>query len=282
MQPQLKFLMITTVPDVALEAERAGVDRLFIDWEIHGKQARQAGMGTPIYGHTEGDAKAVRAVLKTSELLIRVNPVHDKTEEEVQRALDCGADWIMLPYFKSPAEVEKFLMAVNGRAKTSLLFESGEAVGRAEQILSLGGYDEVHFGLNDLRIALKLDFLFESFAGGLIDWLSSLATKNGKPFGIGGVGKVGKELLPAEMVIKEHVRLGSRAVILSRVFHQEAKSLAELREKVDLVAEVQKIRAVEAQAHLRSSAEVERDRQEFVKAVQNAARQFNQGVFIRK
>jgi len=42
--------------------------------------------------------------------------------------------------------------------------------------------------------------------------------KAGIPFGFGGIAKIGEGMLPAEMVIMEHYRLGSTRVILSRSF----------------------------------------------------------------
>ena len=40
----LKLMYITNRPDVALIAEQAGVDRIFIDMEYIGKADRQGGM----------------------------------------------------------------------------------------------------------------------------------------------------------------------------------------------------------------------------------------------
>jgi hypothetical protein len=40
----------------------------------------------------------------------------------------------------------------------------------------------------------------------------------GKPYGFGGLASLGRGLVPAEMIIKEHYRLGSTGAILSRSF----------------------------------------------------------------
>ena len=59
-----------------------------------------------------------------------MNPIHNKTanfessEDEILRIIDVGADIIMLPMYKTVAEVERFLKAVDGRAKTMLLAET--------------------------------------------------------------------------------------------------------------------------------------------------------------
>ena len=38
------------------------------------------------------------------------------------------------------------------------------------------------------------------------------------PYGFGGIASLGKGTIPAEMIIKEHYRLGSTCAILSRSF----------------------------------------------------------------
>ena len=64
---------ITDITDYAM-LERCGVDWVFVDLEIIGKQERQAGRNTVVSGHSLGDVRAVRQVLSQSKLLVRVNP----------------------------------------------------------------------------------------------------------------------------------------------------------------------------------------------------------------
>ena len=263
----MEYMMITAIPEIASFVESCGVDRLFIDMETRGKKDRQINMNTPIYHHSFDDLEAVKKSLKKAKVLLRINPWHEGSKEEIERGLDRGADIIMLPYFCYPEEVESFLKAVNGRAVTNILFESSCAVGRAEQILSLPGIDEVHFGLNDLRISLGLDFLFESLAGGLLDWLCGLARKYELSYGIGGIGRVGKELLEAELILGENLRLGSSRTILSRVFHNNARKLEDLRSYVHFEEEMKKLQRAEEMARKRSPEQVQKDRQKFIQQV---------------
>ena len=44
------------------------------------------------------------------------------------------------------------------------------------------------------------------------------------PFGIGGIACLGTGLLPAELILAAHLRLGSERVILSRSFTQSIES----------------------------------------------------------
>src|SRR5712671_205366 len=101
----LHLMLITASPEVARAAEAAGVDRIFVDLEMHGKRERQQGRDSVISNHTMDDVAAVRRVLTRSQLLVRVNPLHDGTAAEVDRAVALGADLLMLPMFRSAAEL---------------------------------------------------------------------------------------------------------------------------------------------------------------------------------
>lgn len=220
----LKLMYITNRPDVALIAEKNGVDRVFVDMEYIGKDLRQKGLNSVKNHHTIGDVKAVRAVLSKSELLVRVNPIHHATKdypsskEEIGEAIQAGADIVMLPFFKTLADVQRFISYVDGRAKTMLLLETGEAVALLDSILQLDGIDEIHIGLNDLSISYHNRFMFELLANGTVEDLCNKLKHYNIPFGFGGIASLGRGLVPAEMIIKEHYRLGSHGAILSRSF----------------------------------------------------------------
>ena len=220
----LKLMYITNNPEIAMIAENAGVDRVFIDMEYIGKDMRQGGMDTVQSRHTVEDVKKIKKVLRSTQLMVRVNPIHDATDEycssedEINEVIKAGADLIMLPYFKSVNEVEKFIKIVNGRVKVFPLLESAKALEMIDEILEVPGIDEIHIGLNDLSLDLKKKFMFELLADGTVEILCNKFKKKGIPYGFGGIGRLGKGDLPAEYVIKEHYRLGSTCAILSRSF----------------------------------------------------------------
>jgi len=199
-------------------ADAAGVDRVMVDLEIIGKRERQGHLDTVISKHVLDDVKFVRGRLVASRLLVRINPIHEGTTAEIDAVVASGADIVMLPMFKTAKDVEIFVSLLAGRARSCLLLETAEALGRAEQILSVRGVDEVHVGLNDLHLALGLNFMFEVLAGGLLDHLSSLCRAKGIKFGFGGIARLGQGTLPASDILMEHARLGSTQVILSRDF----------------------------------------------------------------
>ncbi len=220
----LKLMYITNRPEIAQIAETAGVDRIFVDLEYIGKADRQGGMDTVQSHHTLDDVRRVSDSITTAELVVRVNPIHDATtqyassEYEVDAAISNGADIVMLPFFRKLDEVKRFLCAVGGRAKTMLLLETPEAVDIIDDILQLDGIDFIHIGLNDLSLGYGMKFMFELLADGTVDRLCAKFSKAGIPYGFGGIASLGKGLIPAEMVIMEHYRLGSTCAILSRSF----------------------------------------------------------------
>lgn len=220
----LKLMYITNRPDVALIAEKNGVDRIFVDMEYIGKSERQGGMDSVKNHHTVADVKNVRNVIKKAELLVRVNPIHEKTEEyesseeEIEAVIAAGAEIVMLPFFKSVAEVKRFLRIVNGRCQTMLLLETPEAVEVLDEILELPGVDEIHIGINDLSIGYGKKFMFELLVDGTLERICRKMEVSGMFYGFGGIASLGRGLVPAEMIIKEHYRLGSHMAILSRSF----------------------------------------------------------------
>ena len=220
----LKLMYITNRPEIALIAEKNGVDRIFVDMEYIGKAERQGNLDTVQNHHTIHDISVLRSVLTQSELLVRVNPIHEKTseytssEEEIEASIQAGADIVMLPFFKSVAEVKRFLGIVNGRVRTMLLLETPEAVDVLDDILALPGIDEIHIGINDLSIGYGKRFMFELLTDGTVEHLCRRIRQKGIFCGFGGIASLGRGLVPAELIIKEHYWLGSQMAILSRSF----------------------------------------------------------------
>lgn len=214
----LKLMYITNKQEVALIAEKYGVERIWIDLETLGKEERQKGMNTVKSQHTVEDIKRIKPLLTTSEMLVRVNPWNENSVEEIDAVVSAGADMIMLPMWKSAAEVTNFINAVGGRCKTTLLLETKEAAECLDEVLHNGGMDEIHIGLNDLHLSYGLTFMFELLSNGTVETLTKKIAEKGIPYGFGGIAQLGGGDLPAEKIIKEHYRLGSTRAILSRSF----------------------------------------------------------------
>ena len=274
----MKLMLITPDPGLAKLASEAGVDRIFVDLEIMGKEARQGHKDTVISKHSLDDVRRVREVVPPGGLLVRVNPFHESSAKEIEEVLSAGADSIMLPMFKLVDEVRGFVDCIGGRATTVGLLETSEALARVDEIATEGGLDEIHVGLNDLHLALGLDFLFEVLASGMVDLACGKLLEAGIPYGFGGVARVGAGELPARLILGEHERLGSSAVILSRAFTAGVKTLEDLPSDLDLKKEVALVRDELQKLSERTDEQRELNRLELVRITrQIAARLRNSG-----
>jgi citrate lyase beta subunit len=268
------LMLVTRDPGVARRAAKAGIDRIFVDLEMRGKRERQLGRATVISGHTLEDVRSVRGAVPSTELLVRIDPPSAATRDEVDAVVEAGADVVMLPYFTAADQVARFVDAVRGRARACLLLETPAALARLDDVLEVDGVDELHVGLNDLHAGMGLTFMYELLGGGLLDHVASRIRRCGRPvrFGFGGGALIDARhpVAPAD-VLREHVRLGSRMIILSRTFTADAASVDELERRMDLAAEVRKIRDVLERARRRSPEEVEADRVRIRRAIADAA-----------
>ena len=237
----LKLMLLTADPSAALEAQDAGVDRIFFDLEYIGKESRQHGRNTVKSMNSIDDIPAVRKVLDKSELLVRTNPIHAYTKMEVDKAIEYGADVLMLPMVMDQHDVEQFVSYVNGRAKVCIMIETAAAMARLDKILAVPGVSELFIGLNDLHISMGLTFMFELLSDGLMEYIANKCNKAGMPFGFGGIARIGEGDLPSDNILGEHVRLGSTSVILSRTF-KGVVGVDKNARPIDLKEEVDKVR----------------------------------------
>lgn len=214
----LELMYITNDPDVALIAEKYGVDRIWIDLETLGKEERQKNMDCVKSHHSIHDIEVISRVLTKAELMVRINPWNENSLQEIEKVIAAGAQRIMLPMWKSKEEVSKFLSTVNSRVKTTLLLETKEAVECIDDVLRNPLFDEIHIGLNDLHISYNMTFMFELLTNGMVETLCNKMRAAGIKFGFGGIARIGEGTLPAERIVMEHHRLGSSRTILSRSF----------------------------------------------------------------
>lgn len=247
----LNLMYITNRPEIAEILQRSGVDRVFIDLETIGKAERQGGMDTVQSKHSISDISLVRPHFNR-EILVRSNPIHKNSKDEINAIIENGADVVMLPFFKSVNEAAKFIDIVGGRAKINLLVETVKAVEHIDAILELDGIDEIHVGLNDLHLDYGMKFMFELLTNGTVEEISKKVLNKNIKFGFGGIARLGEGAIPAERIIKEHYRIGSSIAILSRSFCNvdKIKELEKIEET--FVNGIKQIRILEkeAQNHL--------------------------------
>lgn len=243
---QFKLMILCDDPKSAIDAQNAGIDRVFYDLEYIGKAERQHGRNTVKSNNSIDNIPAIRKVVTTSELLVRTNPIHAYSQAEVDKAVEYGADILMLPMVMDHHDVEQYVAMVGGRAKVCIMIETAAAMARLDKILAVKGVDEIFIGLNDLHITMGLTFMFELLSGGLVEYIAEKCNKAGIPFGFGGIARIGEGDLPSDYILGEHVRLGSQSVILSRTFKGLVGVDANAH-AINLKEEVDKVRAKMAQ-----------------------------------
>ncbi|HCT54984.1 MAG TPA: aldolase [Balneola sp.] len=263
----LKLILITDSPEIAKKAEDSGVDIIMVDLEINGKQKRQGGLNTVISNHSIDAIPKVRQAISKAKLMVRINPLYDGSKREIESVIEMGADLIMLPMFKTHHEVIEIYNMIDGRCGLVPLLETTQALTRIDDILELTDFEFIHIGLNDLRIGLDLKFLFEVVSGGIVEYLGKKISNKNIAFGFGGVARMDSGELPGRLVLSEHVRIGSEAVILSRAFHNNSKTIDELEKNVDLAKEVRTLRSYEKNFQLNEKT-LESNKIEFKKIIQ--------------
>lgn len=246
----IDLMYITNNPQIAQIAQEAGVDRIWVDLEYKGKELRQAGMNTVKSNHTIEDVARLRSVVTTSKLMVRVNPLDADSKTEIDAVIAAGAEYVMLPMYRTKNEVETFLKYVDKRAKTILLLETAEAAENLLSYVDVEGIDEIHIGLNDLHLAYKKTFMFELLIDGTVQRLAKILNEKKVKFGFGGFARIGYGILPAERILTQHYALGSSMAILSRGFCDANRVQNPETIREDFVVGVQNIRKKEQEVAL--------------------------------
>lgn len=240
----MQFLMVVSDPDIARFVAANGVARLFVDLEYMGKDVRQKGLDTWKSGSTAEDVTSVREAAPEAHLLVRVNPLHEGSRAEIDDVIARGADSVMLPMFRTREDLARFLDLLNGRAESLPLVETVAALRAIPELVETLPVTGLHIGLNDLHLELGMRFMFQPMANGLLDEPAAALRQHDVPFGIGGLARADEGIVSPNVLLGEHVRLGSTAAILSRTFHRQAKTLGDLQAGTDFRAEVDRLQAI--------------------------------------
>jgi citrate lyase beta subunit len=239
---RFQLTLLTSDPALAAAADAAGIQRVGVDLERLNKAARQAGAENRISAQTVRDLRVVGGQLRSASLFVRINPLHDGTEAEIEEVLTAGAAVIMLPFFRSAAEVRRFVELIGGRARAAILVETSTALLRFWNILAVEGVDEITIGLNDLRHDFQVRSHFEVLGSPLIDVIARETHLRGLPLTIGGVGRPDDAAapMPVELVYAQYPRLGATGAWIARSFlrpkdpgNHLAADVAALRRRLD-------------------------------------------------
>lgn len=239
--PDERFVLTlwTDDPSLAQDADAAGIDRIGVDLERSGKAERQHGRGTWISPHSDRDLASLAPMLGRADLFARVNPVHPGTPRELESVLGAGTKVVMVPMVRDPRDAETFVRFVDGRARTVLLLEHVDGLRRLDELLGVGGIDEIHVGLNDLALSLRLPNRWLALADDVVAAAGRKVHAAGLRFGLGGIGRVDDTSLPipADLVYAQYARTGATAALISRSF------LGSGAQRANLASEVARARA---------------------------------------
>lgn len=263
----LQLLMIVDDPDIAGFVATNGVDRLFVDLEVMGKAERQGHLDTVQSVQDVQTLTRIREAAPDAHLLVRINPMHDGTCHEIDDVIARGADSVMLPMFHGTQTLATFLEFLDGRAQALPLVETVGALNALPEIAATLPVTQVHIGLNDLHLERGDRMIFGPLADGSLEQPCAALRAHGLRFGIGGVARAREGHVPPELLLSEHVRLGSSAAILSRSFHRRAVSLKALQADMDFADEVAKLQAIYAAFQIQTSDQLERNRANFAAKV---------------
>jgi hypothetical protein len=213
-----KFSLLLFSVDAALvrEAVRAGVEGIVVDWESAGKSERQQGADTEINRHSVEDLRRVRAA--TDGLVVCRIDNSGETPAEIERAIDAGADELLLPMVRGVREVEAVLDQVRGRCRVGILIETQDAVARASSLCALP-LSRVYLGLNDLAIDRGAPDIFRAVLDGTVERVRRACPL---PFGFGGLTLPDRgRPIPCRLLIAEMARLDADYSFLRRSFYRD-------------------------------------------------------------
>jgi hypothetical protein len=218
-----RFTLMTNDPQLAAQADRAGVDRIGIDLDRIGKLERQPA-GYRISQHSLADLERLRGVVRPGRLFARTDPIHAESARQIDDLLACGVSTLMLPMFREVEEAARFVELVAGRAEVVLLVETVAAAFRMGRLARLKGVQEIMLGLNDLHLDARLGNRFEIVVSDLMESLARTVTSCGIRFGFGGVGRCDDETLPvpSSLIYPQYARLGASSAIIARSFYRSA------------------------------------------------------------
>lgn len=215
---ELRLVYITSDTDVASFVIENGAHMVMVDLETLGKDERQIGRNTWISSHTIADVECVISEVGTDRVIVRTDPMYAGLKKQIDDCRSVGATIFMQPMYSAYREVCDYLELIGGNSHLIPLAETTGAIDCFGDICVIPEIMRIHVGLNDLQISSGTNFLFEPVANGLLDRLSATARETDTAFGFGGIARIGEGIVPAELILAEHVRMMSSAVILSRTF----------------------------------------------------------------
>ncbi len=193
------------------------IDTYYIDLEIIGKEERQKNRNSLISYHKLDDIDIVRNALNKTSLGVRINPINNYSESEINSCIKRGANVLMLPMFKKLEEVEEFINIIDKRCSIDLLVETPEALSFIDK-LPFKKIRYIHFGINDLSIAFNYKIIFQMYFEEKLKKATKYLKDNNITFGIGGIGNFDAKPFSPNLIFSAAISNGAERIILSRNF----------------------------------------------------------------
>jgi hypothetical protein len=208
-------LFLFSTSEAYVPAVEAGaIDGVVVDWETADKHERQVDRDLQIGTDTQADLARIRAATR-GRVLCRVNGPGAETAAEVERAIEGGADEVLVPMVRNVEEVETVLEAASGRCDVGILVETEAAVASSRELSRLP-LARAYVGLNDLAIDRGSDSIFDPLVDGTLERLRATFDC---PFGFGGLTVPASGApIPSRLLIAETARLRCDFGVLRRSF----------------------------------------------------------------
>jgi hypothetical protein len=252
--PGLEILLFTADVPLARLAATAGLPGVVVDWEDrrHSVDRSQAdGGGGP---DTIDDLRRVAAV-SSAKVVCRINAVGERTECEVERALEAGATDVLVPMIETADQIERVVELVDGCAGVGIMIETVAACECASDLAKVP-VDFVYVGLLDLAIDRGEGNVFRALADGTAAQLRECFAET--RFGIGGVTVVDAgSPVPCHTLMQELARLRTDIVFARRSLKRDLVGR-------DLTVEHRRLHAAWQELLRRDNGRVDADHHDFV------------------
>lgn len=256
MSSEFSLYVFSVEPEVIQCVTAAGAAGVIVDCEYRGKEARQAGYDTQINRHCIEQVRRVREATNKT-VICRINGFGPTTVEEVEEAIDCGADEILLPMVRKIREVENTLKLVNGRCGVGIMVENMSAACIVDELAELP-LSRAYIGLNDLSINRKSPNIFTALADGTAECIRNAFSI---PVGFAALTLPDKGYpIPCRLLMGELARLHCDFSILRRAFFADT-------EGQDRGVALSRIQAAMQQAFARNAVETIQDREALQEAI---------------
>lgn len=155
--------------------------------------------------------------------MCRVNNDFEKTTEaQIETAISCGANTIVLPLTESVEHIIRAKAVIKHRAQLIVMIESQIGVDNFHDI-SKESFAAVYIGLNDLSISRGGRPLFQPLWDGTVEKIIALSRV---PVGVGGITEPSfGHPIKSQDIIERYAELGVKFTVLRRSFESAIQSV---------------------------------------------------------